>query len=200
MIAIYNATSQATRTYTTEEIIEFFDEGLTHERLDVRQTFRQAIHLGARAASENAETALTVAALLYYPCHMLARSDYLARPWTGDSILESGTYDWLTEHFGQDVAEWIRMQPHARRYLASVVPHYFNRLDMQLQQVVLAEGSFMTPSEKSAFAESRHFVQSLRLLKWIDQGIDKWIEAPDVDFFALFLELSMNRDSVYAHH
>ena len=115
MITVWNANSRAEQKNLSERIVEFLYVGLEHENSDVRRRIREATHLASRAASENAESSMVVASLLYIPCQMLARSEYSIEMWSGDSLLESGTHDWLLEHFGADIAEVIRLQPHAFR-------------------------------------------------------------------------------------
>ncbi len=49
------------------------------------------------------------------------------------------------------------------RYLSSVVPGYFQRLDAQVQKRVYREGGMLSPDEQFAFANSRYFANAMRL-------------------------------------
>jgi predicted HD phosphohydrolase len=188
MITVWNATPRTAQKHLSEKIVEFLYLGLEHENADVRRRIREATHIASRAASDNAESAMVVAALLYVPCQMLSRGEYSSDMWTGDSLLESGTHDWLLENFGPDIAEVIRLQPHAFRYLSSVVPGYFQRLDSEVQKRVYREGGMLSPDEQYAFANSRYFANTMRLSSWIDKRAERWMESHDIDFFAYFLE------------
>lgn len=193
MITVWNATARAEQKNLSERIVEFLYLGLEHEDSDVRRRIREATHIASRAASENAESPMVVASLLYIPCQMLARGEYSSEMWSGDSLLESGTHDWLLEHFGADIAEVIRLQPHAFRYLSSVVPGYFQRLDAEVQKRVYREGGMLSPDEQFAFANSRYFANAMRLSRWIDKRAERWMESHDVDFFAYFIESAVTK-------
>ncbi len=113
MITVWNATARSAPKDLSERIVEFLYVGLEHDSPDIRRHIREATQIASLAASENAESSMVVASLLYMPCQMLARGEYSAEMWSGDSLLESGTHDWLLEHFGPEIAEVIRLQPHA---------------------------------------------------------------------------------------
>jgi len=193
MITVWNATTHAATKDIAEQIIEFLYLGLEHQDPGVRRRIRQATHIASRAASENAELPMVVASLLYVPCQMLALREYSEEMWTGDSLLESGTVDWLLHHFGYEIGEIIRLQPHAFRYLSSVVPGYYQRIDGEVQKLVFREGGMMSPDEQFAFANSRYFANAMRLSRWIDKKSERWLEAHDVDFFAYFIGKALEK-------
>jgi len=174
------------------KMFELLQAGSEHWDPSVSTLFLKARQLAANAVSENSETSLIVSALLFYPCQALASGSLTAGSWTSDSLLKSGTYDWLDENFGEEVAETIRLQPFAKRFLATVVPKYFSRLDTESQQCVFSEGGFMTSFETTAFSQHRCHFNSMKIARWLDQGVNRCLEVPEMNFFLPFVERALH--------
>lgn len=193
MIAIRDRRISRFETESTalSEVFELLQAGDKHWDLTVSNLFFQARRLAASAVSENSETMLVVSALLFRPCQILASGSVQAGDWTSDSLLETGTYDWLARHFGQEVAETIRLQPLAKRFLATVVPKYFGLLNIDEQRIVLSDGGFMTANERMSFGKNRCHSNAMKIASWIDRGTDRCLEIPEMDFFHPFVEQAM---------
>jgi len=174
------------------KMFELLQAGSEHWDPSVSIRFLKARQLAASAVSENSETNLIVSALLFYPCQSLATGSLTVGFWTSDSLLKSGTYDWLDENFGKEVAETIRLQPFAKRFLATVVPKYFSRLDTESQQCVFSEGGFMTSFETMAFSQHRCHFNSMKIARWLDQGVNRCLEVPKMNFFLPFVERALH--------
>jgi predicted HD phosphohydrolase len=172
---------------TSTELFEMLQAGDKHWDSSVSSLFFQARHLAALAVSENSETSLVVSALLSRPCQILACGSPQAGDWTSDSLLETGTYYWLVKNFGEEIAETIRLQPYAKRFLATVIPKYFGFLNTNDQRCVFSEGGFMTVSERMAFGQHRCHHHAMKIASWIDRGVDRYMEIPRMDFFFPFL-------------
>ena len=173
---------------TTTELFELLHAGDKHWDVSVSNVFFQARHLAASAVSENSESSLIVAALLFRPCQILASGTLQAGDWTSDSLHETGTYEWLETNFGGEVAETIRLQPFAKRFLASVIPKYFGFLNTGTQRRILSDGGFMTASERMTFGKNRCHHHAMKIASWIDQGVERCLEIPEMDFFRPFIE------------
>jgi predicted HD phosphohydrolase len=173
------------------EMFELLLAGDNHWDLSVSNIFFQARQLAASAVSENSETPLVVAALLFRPCQMLASGSFQSGDWTSDSLLETGTYDWLVKNFGDEIAETIRLQPIAKRFLATIDPEYFGHLNSSEQKNVLSNGGFMTASERMTFGNLRCHCHAMKIASWIDRGVGRYLEIPDMDFFMPFVERSL---------
>ena len=173
------------------EMLELLQAGDSHWDMSISNIFFQARQLAASAVSENSETTLIVAALLFRPCQILACGSFQAGDWTSDSLLETGTYDWLLKHFGDEIAETIRLQPIAKRFLATVVPKYFGLLSTAEQRSVLSDGGFMTASERTIFGNSRRHHHAMRIASWIDRGVGRYLDIPDMIYFLPFVERSL---------
>ena len=193
MIAIRNRGILRQETYSTaaSEVFELLQAGDKHWDISVSNIFFQARQLAARAVSENSETSLVVSALLFRPCQILACGTFQAGDWTSDTLHETGTYDWLVKYFGEEVAEVIRLQPAAKRFLATVIPKYFSRLDIGFQRRIYSEGGLMTFSERMAFGKNRYHQNAMKLVSWADLGVDRYLDLPEMDFFLPFVKLGM---------
>lgn len=193
MIAIRDQGILRSETYSTAsaEIFELLQAGDKHWDLTVSNIFFQARQLAARAVSENSESSLVVSALLYRPCQMLACGSFQAGDWTGDSLHETGTYDWLTKYFGEEVAEVIRLQTAAKRFLSTVIPKYFSRLDIGSQRSIYSEGGLMTMAERISFGKNRFHQHAMKLAGWVDRGVDRYLDLPEMDFFLPFVNLGL---------
>lgn len=193
MIAIRDRGISSVRkeSKTVSEVFELLQAGDKHWDLTVSNLFFHARQLAANAVSENSETLLIVSALLFRPCQILASGTVQAGDWTSDSLLETGTYDWLVRNFGDEIAETIRLQPVAKRFLATVIPKYFGLLNTAEQRVLLSDGGFMTSSERMSFGKNRCHNNAMKIASWIDRGTDRCLEIPEMDFFLPFVEQAM---------
>jgi predicted HD phosphohydrolase len=178
-------------SFSLDEFFDLLQAGDKHWDMSVSNIFFQARQLAASAVSENSETSLVVSALLFRPCQMLASGTFQAGDWTSDSLLETGTYDWLIKYFGGEIAETIRLQPLAKRFLATVVPQYFIHLNTDEQKSVLSGGGFMTASERMSFGNLRCHNHAMKIASWIDRGVARYLEIPEMDFFMPFVERSL---------
>ena len=178
-------------SFALDEFFDLLQAGDKHWDMSVSNIFFQARQLAASAVSENSETSLVVSALLFRPCQMLASGSFQAGDWTSDSLLETGTYDWLIKYFGGEIAETIRLQPLAKRFLATVVPQYFSHLNTEEQKSVLSGGGFMTASERMSFGNLRCHNHAMKIASWVDRGVARYLEIPEMDFFMPFVERSL---------
>lgn len=188
MYAIMSAPNGIATTALIEELQQAYRYGLHYPLHDVQKQFRESAAIAQRAIAEQAEDALIVASLLYRPCHMLFTCTYTPKSWNSDSLIESGTYDWLSENFDSVVAETIRLQPHARRYLASVVGRFYAQMDEDGRGEISQSGGIMTHDASVAFARGKYFTQSLRLARWINQVSQARLDCMDSGHFERILE------------
>ena len=196
MIAIRDRNTARIETHasTAEELFELLQAGNRHWDRSVSSIFFQARHLAASAVSENSETSLIVSALLFRPCQILACGSFQAGDWTSDSLHETGTYDWMVKNFGEEIAEVIRLQPAAKRFLATVVPKYFSRLNIGSQRSIYSEGGFMTVAERISFEKNRCHQNAMKVASWIDRGVDRYLDLPEMDFFLPFVKLGLESE------
>lgn len=183
-----------------EELQQAFRHGLRYPLHAVQKQFHRAAAIAQRAQAEQAEDEMVAAALLFQPCQILFTNNFSPKPWNSDSLLESGTYDWLSENFDSVVAETIRMQPHTRRYLASVVGGYYRQLDDERRHQLLEDGGLMSHDTRIAFSRGKYFCNSLRLARWIDQVTQARLDCMDPRYFEQIFEDLMPGISRAAKH
>jgi predicted HD phosphohydrolase len=171
-----------------EELQQTYQRGLHYPLQEVQKQFRESLAIAQRAKAELAEDSLIAAALLYRPCQSLFTGIYSPKSWSSDSLLETGTYDWLSENFDSVVAETIRLQPHARRYLATVVGRYYDQLTEDERCQISRDGGIMSHNASVAFARGRYFTQSLRLARWINQVTQAGLDCLDIRHFERTLD------------
>lgn len=193
MIAVrdrHNVGLERDATYT--DLFELLLAGDKHWDQSVTNIFVQSRHLASHAVSENAKTSLVASALLFHTCQILASGSLQAGDWTSDTLYETGTYDWLFKHFGEEVAETIRLQHVAKRFLATVVPKYQRNPNDRLLQLIHSESTCMTLSERIAFCNDPFYNNALKLACWIDRGFNRHDDVPEMEFFVPFIERSLS--------
>lgn len=151
------------------DLAQFFQDGMRHDNLSISNQFFFSVQIAERAIGEDASESMIICGLLYYPCQMLATRRYSIEPWNSDSLIESGTYDWLVDLAGEEIAESIRLQPHVRRYLASISPRYSQKMDENQRAQIQRDGGPLSVESRHAFAALKYFSPAMQLARWIDQ-------------------------------
>ncbi|AMV34174.1 hypothetical protein VN12_18740 [Pirellula sp. SH-Sr6A] len=194
MIAVESFASGRPRLRaSSEDIYQFIDGGLRHPDRRIRKRFLRSAAAAAQGISENACVTSIVATLFSGCSEMFVLGCYFDRDASADSLLETHAYDWLALQFGSDVAELVRLQFSARRFLSTVIPQYFPRLALAHQREVFGGGGFMNPFEKQVFTESPFYLRALAIVRWLEQANEGRVDIPDIEFFMVFLELGMER-------
>lgn len=171
------------------DLLDLLIAGDSHWNPRISGLFHYGRQLAARAVSENAPNSLVVTSLLMKSCQFVASGTISEEAWTGDSLLASGTYDWLHSNLGEAVAETIRLQPTTKRFLATVVPNYFRQLHIESQRRLFMDGGFMTHVERSTFCSNRYHTNAMTIARWADSPSDAFIDTPEMDFFFPFIDI-----------
>lgn len=85
----------------------------------------------------------------------------------------------------------FRLQPFAKRFLATVIPNYYSFLNTRDQRSIQSDGGFMTVSERMSFGRNRCHHHAMKIASWIDRGVDRCLEIPDMDFFVPFVQQAL---------
>jgi predicted HD phosphohydrolase len=94
----------------------------------------------------------------------------------------------LRQHFGQAVAEPVRLHVAAKRYLCTRYPEYQQNLSPTSLQSFLDQGGVMTDAECRAFEQEPFLDAAVRLREWDDRGKDPLAEPPAIQEFVSRLE------------
>jgi phosphonate degradation associated HDIG domain protein len=140
------------------------------------------------AERDGAGPALIVASLLHDIGHLLHDfPDDIAD--TGlDTQHERFGSAWLSQHFGPEVSEPVRLHVSAKRYLATGEKGYRESLSEASLLSLGLQGGLMTPGEMSAFEREPYFRDGIRLRRWDDEGKIPGLEVPDLSHFTGYIE------------
>ena len=161
----------------------FASEGATEylgEPVSQAEHMLQSAHL---AEQEGASDALVAAALLHDVGHFTgAISGQQLMEGTDSRHSHTGA-DWLTQWFGPDVTEPVRMHVAAKRYLCAVEPGYASTLSPASVCTLGVQGGPMHGDELAEFAASPYADDACRLRRWDDAAKDRRAVAPPFEHF-----------------
>lgn len=142
-----------------------------------------AIQCGYFAERDGAPPALVAAAYLHDIGHLLHDLPQDIADQGVDTQHESTGSAWLSQHFGPEVTEPVRMHVAAKRYLASVEEGYFECLSEASKLSLRLQGGPMDALQVQAFEAEPFFVDAVRLRRWDEEGKLLDFEGPGVAHF-----------------
>ena len=142
---------------------KYADEGVTQ--------LQHALQCAELARQDAAGSQLIVAALLHDIGHILGEADLPdSCNQNLDDHHEERGYTFLQQHFGDAVADPVRLHVAAKRFLCTVDPSYAERLSPTSYKSFLDQGGLMSPEVVEDFRREPHFEAAVRLRKWDDTG------------------------------
>lgn len=171
-------------------IIKTFEERGSgkYGKEDVTQ-LQHALQSAQLAEEDKAPAELIAAALLHDIGHIIESGDL---PQHNDQNLddkhEERAYDWLKEHFGNPVADPVRLHVVAKRYLCTKDQSYEKALSPTSFESYVDQGGKMNDDEIKTFESEPHYQEALRLRRWDDSAKDKSKETPDINHYTPYLE------------
>ncbi len=155
------------------------------ERVSMLEHALQAAHF---ARTEEAPSALVVAALLHDIGHLLEDVPADIGDWHVDAQHEAVGGAWLARHFGPEVWEPVALHVAAKRYLCAIDPAYRGRLSEASVITLRLQGGPMQAEEIADFERRRFHREAVRLRHWDDQGkIGGW-NAPGLEQYLELIE------------
>jgi gamma-butyrobetaine dioxygenase len=153
----------------------------------------QAAHMllcAALAERDGAADALVAAALLHDVGHLAGagggsnRARGAAEPaWeTGNGHGQAGA-SWLSQWFGPEVTEPVRLHVDAKRYLCACVPGYAAGLSAASTRTLVLQGGPMQQSELADFEENPYAAAACRVRRWDDAAKDPAATPPPFEHF-----------------
>jgi gamma-butyrobetaine dioxygenase len=159
-----------------DEIGELFDgpgaRDYLGEPVTIGEHMRQA---GALAEAAGAPAALVAAALLHDVGHLRREAE--------DRHGEAGA-GWLSQWFGPEVTEPVRLHVAAKRYLCATDAGYFGLLSAESVRTLALQGGPMSADEAAAFAAGPHAQDAVAVRRWDDQAKDPATAPPPFAHFA----------------
>jgi [1-hydroxy-2-(trimethylamino)ethyl]phosphonate dioxygenase len=129
-----------------------------------------AIQCAAFAQRDGASPALIAAAYLHDIGHLLHDLPQDIADSGIDTQHESTGSAWLSQYFGPELTEPVRMHVAAKRYLAATEEGYFDLLSDASKLSLKLQGGPMTPAQTAAFEAEPFFADALRLRRWDEEG------------------------------
>ncbi len=146
-----------------------------------------ALQCGACAERDGATPALITATLLHDIGHLLHDLPQDIADKGIDTEHESLGSAWLSQHFGPDVTEPVRLHVAAKRYLATVEKGYYELLSAASIQSLKLQGGLMSPEETRKYEAERFAADGIKLRRWDDEGKIVGARTPDLGHFETFV-------------
>jgi phosphonate degradation associated HDIG domain protein len=143
------------------------------------------------AQNEGASPQLVVAALLHDIGHLLHDLPEDIAEQGIDTQHESLASAWLSQHFGADVTEPVRLHVAAKRYLCAVQPGYFGTLSDASMLSLTLQGGPMSAKEAVEFGKLTHAAQAVRLRRWDEAAKHAGLVTPGFEEFRTHLECAL---------
>ncbi len=142
-----------------------------------------AIQCAAFAERDGASDALVAAAYLHDIGHLLHDLPQDIADRGVDTQHESTGSAWLSQYFGPELTEPVRMHVAAKRYLAATEPGYFDLLSDASKLSLQLQGGPMSPEQVRAFEAEPFFADAIRLRRWDEEGKIVGFEGPSPAHF-----------------
>ena len=101
----------------------------------------------------------------------------------GDRHGEAGA-GWLSQWFGPEVTEPVRLHVAAKRYLCAVDPGYAGLLSAESVRTLALQGGPMSAAEAAQFEAGPHARDAVAVRRWDDQAKDPAVAPPPFGHFA----------------
>jgi len=175
-----------------DEIFRVFREYGAEEYLGERVSMTEHMLQSAYAAEQDgASPHLIAAALLHDYGHFIHEFPADAADHGIDTQHEEVAHAFLSEHFGPEIAEPIRMHVAAKRYLCATDPSYLNELSQASVHSLNLQGGQYSPVEVAEFEMSPYARDAVRLRRYDDIGKVEGLETPDLEHYRQVLAASM---------
>ena len=181
-------------TELVDEIFRVFREygsgAYLGEPVSMTEHMLQSAHA---AEQDGAPPRLVAAALLHDYGHFIHGHDEDAADHGIDTHHEDVAHAFLSEHFGPEIAEPIRLHVAAKRYLCATDPSYLGELSPASIHSLELQGGPYSAAEVAAFEASPHAADAVRLRRYDDAGKVAGLETPDLEHYRPVLEAAIQR-------
>lgn len=142
-----------------------------------------AIQCAAFAERDGASAALVAAAYLHDIGHLLHDLPQDVADSGVDTQHESTGSAWLSQFFGPDLTEPVRLHVAAKRYLSATEAGYFDLLSDASKLSLTLQGGPMTAVQVQAFSANPFFADAVRLRRWDEEGKIVGYQGPSASHF-----------------
>jgi [1-hydroxy-2-(trimethylamino)ethyl]phosphonate dioxygenase len=175
-----------------DEIFRVFREHGSGQYLGEPVSMTEHMLQSAYAAEQDGmPPRLVAAALLHDYGHFIHDFPDDAAEHGIDTRHEEVAHEFLSEHFGSEVAEPIRMHVAAKRYLCAVEPSYREQLSPASIHSLELQGGPYSPEEVAEFEASPYAEDAVRLRRYDDVGKVAGLETPALEHYRPVLEAAL---------
>jgi phosphonate degradation associated HDIG domain protein len=146
----------------------------------VTQT-EHALQAALQAEQSGADAALITAAFLHDVGHLLHELDEDCAEEGIDDKHEALGAEWLSQHFGFDVVEPVRLHVAAKRYLCAVDQEYFDRLSDAARLSLRLQGGPFTAAQARKFEQHPCFAAAIKLRRWDEEAKIPQLPTPPLE-------------------
>ena len=172
-----------------DEIFRVFEQYGGEQYLGEQVSMTEHMLQSAWAARQDgAPPLLVAAALLHDYGHFIHGLPEDSAEHGVDTQHEEVAYRFLAEHFGEEIAEPIRLHVAAKRYLCAVEPAYFAQLSPASVLSLELQGGPYDDAEVAAFEASAYAQDAVRLRRYDDVGKVPGLETPGLEDYRGVLE------------
>jgi phosphonate degradation associated HDIG domain protein len=175
----------------TQDIIALYQRrGLATYGEGVTQN-EHALQAAWLAERSGAKPALITAALLHDIGHLLHDLPEDIAEQGVDTQHESLGSAWLSQYFGPEVSEPVRLHVAAKRYLCRVEPAYFDALSQASKLSLRLQGGPMSLEEAEAFSTHPFARDAVQVRRWDDEAKRVGVQTPAFEHFLPCLEAAI---------
>jgi phosphonate degradation associated HDIG domain protein len=166
-------------------------KGVRQYGLDNVTQLQHALQAAWQAERAGCTPAMIAAALLHDVGHMV--HDLGENPAADglDDRHEEVGYRWLTQWFGPEVTEPVRMHVAAKRYLCGTEPDYFATLSPDSVRSLALQGGPMSAEEAAAFIAAPYAEDAVVLRRFDEGAKETALETPPVAHFLPYVAQSL---------
>jgi phosphonate degradation associated HDIG domain protein len=177
-----------------DEIFRVYREYGAEQYLGEQVSMTEHMLQSALAAQEDgAPLHLVAAALLHDYGHFIHGLPEDSADHGVDTQHEEVAYGFLAEHFGEEIAEPIRLHVAAKRYLCAVDPDYLAELSPASVHSLALQGGPYAAAEVASFETSRYAEDAVRLRRYDDAGKVPGLATPSLEDYRPVLESVLKR-------
>jgi len=132
------------------------------------------LQAAALAEAAGADPSQVAAALLHDIGHLRNETD---------SRHGAAGAEWLSQWFGEEVTEPVRLHVSAKRYLCAAEPGYFELLSDESVRTLKHQGGPMTAAEAAAFEALPFANAAVAVRRWDDEAKDPAVTPPRFSHF-----------------
>jgi gamma-butyrobetaine dioxygenase len=164
---------------------EGYGEGVTQTE--------HALQAAQIAEREGRPAAQIVAALLHDIGHLMHDLPEDIADQGIDTQHESLASAWLSQHFGPEVSEPVRLHVAAKRYLCHAEAGYFERLSEASKLSLRLQGGPMSAEEAARFRQEKFLQEALEVRRWDDEAKIVGAATPDLGHYRPLIEALLKR-------